>query len=90
MFPDMARRLQGHTKKELCAKAKSHARSHGTPRPDRLSHRNRDALICFFCEAFPDFPEGFPEMNPTPTPTSYAGDVPLDDEWMAFDDTSWN
>jgi hypothetical protein len=56
----MQNRLRPYSKETLLGPLKVMCESKGIRLPGRLCHRNKKALVCFFCEYFPDFPMGFP------------------------------
>jgi hypothetical protein len=64
----MSQRLTSWTKVELNNAAKVCATATGKPRPDRMCCRRRDALICFFCEVYPNFPEGLAPVSTAEQP----------------------
>jgi hypothetical protein len=57
---DMIIKIQPYPKKFLCDGANILCRTTRCAKPDRLCHRNREALACYFCEHVANFPEGFP------------------------------
>jgi hypothetical protein len=59
-FLDMVIRIQPYPKKFLCDGANILCRTTRCAKPDRLCHRNREALACYFCEHVANFPAGFP------------------------------
>jgi hypothetical protein len=71
MFLCMQNRLRPYSKETLLGPLKAMCESNGIRLPGRLCHRNKKALVCFFCEYFPDFPKGFP-----PSFNSANWDVP--------------
>jgi hypothetical protein len=58
----MKARLLVHSKKALVAIATEFAAQTGKQRPDRLCHREKDAMICWMCDNVPNFPAGFPTV----------------------------
>jgi hypothetical protein len=61
-YSEMERRLSGFAKASLLSAADEYCGINRMKRPDRLCHRYREALICFFCQYVPQFPEGFPPI----------------------------
>jgi hypothetical protein len=82
-----------HSKKDLLAAGTKFADQTGKQRPDRLCHREKDAMICWMCDNVPNFPVGFPPVpiyvakpprpqvpqNRQPAPIA----VEADDDWLA-------
>jgi hypothetical protein len=76
MFDSMGARLMGLGKPGLLQRARQFSDAHGVHPPDRLCERYREALICWFCENVPDFPEGFPGVEDRYPPSSGTMTVP--------------
>jgi hypothetical protein len=71
--------LLHHTKKDLVGIATRYAADAGKPRPDRLCHRLKDAMICWMCDHVPEFPFEFPAV-PIYVPKP-PGQKPGNDDW---------
>jgi hypothetical protein len=67
-YSEMEQRLSGFAKANLISAANEYCRINRIKRPDRLCHRYREALICFFCQDVPQFPQGFPPIPPCAGP----------------------
>jgi hypothetical protein len=67
----MANLLKSYYKTQLILVANSYADANGLERPDRVTHRNKNAMVCWFVLNAPDFPLGFP-----PIPTGNRRSVP--------------
>jgi hypothetical protein len=75
-YSDMEQRLSPFAKASLLSAAGEYCGMNRMKRPDRLCHRYREALICFFCQYLPRFPEGFPPVplcaGPIPKTLNHA------------------
>jgi hypothetical protein len=54
MYPRMNNHLGGMPKEILLKMANEISAKKGIPSPDRICRRNRDPLICWFCESCPE------------------------------------
>jgi hypothetical protein len=59
----MHARLRPFAKEALFEPLKVLCQTKRIPLPGRICRRNRNALVCFFCKYFPDFPVGFPPLQ---------------------------
>jgi hypothetical protein len=58
--------LRPYAKATLLEQLKAACEMKGIEFPGRICHRNKNALICFIWENFPDFPRGFPTFPNVP------------------------
>jgi hypothetical protein len=58
--------LRPYAKAALLEQLKTACEMQGIDLPGRICHRNKNALICFIWENFPEFPRGFPTFSNTP------------------------